>query len=1611
MENQVGEKVLNQLYRYIREKMPGESADSLIAFSRHYYDLVPFDDLEHIAVADLYGAVMSHWNLALQIRAGSQKIRVYNPTLEANGWQSRHTIVEIVIEDMPFLLQSIAMEINQQGLTNHLVIHPIYNVVRDEQGDFIDFAAAGGESGSEECLLHLEIDRQTDQGQLDFLQRRLQNVLIDVRAATQDWPACLEKMRTVIAELKQAESQEKVQGTGSSAFLQWLHDDHFVFLGYREYGLAQEPGKPGFIPIAGSGLGILRDSIAKLPDSTQTPMSADAFASIDNPEPLLITKATSRSTVHRPVFMDYVGIKQYAADGKLAGEKRFLGLYSSSAYLTELKSIPLVSDKILYVTERFAFRKSSHRARALSFIFQSLPRDEIFQADREVLYECVSAVIRLQERQRVRVFARHDVYGHFVSLLVFVPRDRYHTESRRKIQQILLEAFSAQNVDFSVQLSESILARIHFIIRTEIGCCIDYDVREIEQKIIEALTDWRDELRAELLNYHGEAKANALYNAYQDSFGAAYREDNSSRTAVLDIERFEQLLDRVAQAESLLYSPLTAMREKTLRFKLFSRGQASLSRSLPMLENMGVKVSDERPYAIAKKGCSDDLWMHDFGLLIEGDGASLNLDSLKPRFEEAFEQCWQGRMENDGFNQLILRAGIDWQQVNIFRGFYLYLRQIGIAFSQAYVESTLANNPEVVRLLIHLFDQRFDPSLAPDENGCSELCDAIERAIDKVSSLDEDRILRRYLNLIQAVVRTNYFRQPQDELGFPYFAAKFDSALVNGMPKPVPYREIFVYSPRAEGVHLRGGPVARGGLRWSDRREDFRTEVLGLMKAQMTKNAVIVPTGAKGGFIVKNLNKFSVPEQRRQEVVGCYRILIKGLLDLTDNLQHGQVVKPEGVNCYDGDDTYLVVAADKGTAQFSDFANELSSNYGFWLGDAFASGGSLGYDHKMMGITARGAWESVKHHFNRLGINYLKKPFSVVGIGGMVGDVFGNGMLLSKQIKLVAAFDREHIFLDPDPDPEISFLERKRLFGVAGAAWSDYDRSLISNGGGVYSRQLKSIQLSPQVMERLNVRHDHLAPNELIKCVLCAPVDLLWNGGIGTYVKAERESNLAVGDRANDAVRVNGKELRCRAVAEGGNLGFTQAGRIEYARRGGVVNTDSIDNSAGVDCSDHEVNIKILLDGLVSQGDLTAKQRNQLLANMTDAVATLVLTNNTMQNRAISMIERMSIGDMPGMQWLIELLENSGHLNRSLEAIPTNDALQDRQSRGKGLYRPEICVLLAYSKQLLKQKLFEELAQLDRALLQQELESYFPEMLRIKYPQQIHQHYLAHQIVANGLVNALVNRMGIVCPFRAMDETGYTVSTIVSTYKRVCRVFGVDALWSEIEHLQLHLADELVDVLYDHLRKLVGRAMRWFLGGDEPLTDEREVGLYLSGIEQLQHLLPEILSEASNKRIDEAVDRFIQQGVPAGLALNMATMDTLFLCLDVIWLHKSTNRSLQECGKAFFHLMESLELLWLRDQINRLPEKGVWQTLARRTSLEQFNAACCALSLAVLQHTGGSIQEKLDDWFAAYGVGIDRYLKLVAMVKSEASVELEKIAVLLKELQDISGCSRKVANS
>ncbi|MEZ0122122.1 MAG: NAD-glutamate dehydrogenase [Candidatus Reddybacter sp.] len=1599
------ETILDQLATMIDERMKGESAEDVLFFSQIYYLHIAEEDLVERALEDLYGAVLSHWNFARQRDKGKSKIRVYNPSLEDQGWQSCHSILEVVMEDRPFLVESIAMELNRQGLTNHLIIHPIFGVDRTAEGALKEIKATlndRSEKGAE-VFIHVEFDRLSDPARLEEISQNIAAVLGDVCAATEDWEACLEQVRLACTSLKNMPKVVNKQAAKEAVeFLDWAADDHFVFLGYREYQITNRDEVMGFCITPETGLGVLRDEIAALPKCGFLPLSDEACSQVCSKQPIIISKATSRSTVHRPGFMDYIGIKQFDKNGNVVGEKRFLGLYSSSAYQSNPSRIPLINNKIAHVIKQSGFTANTHNGKALLHILETLPRDELFHAKENELLNCSLGILQLAVSQRVRLFIRDDVYGHFFSVLVFVPRDRYTTNTRHKLQKIFLEVLQGDALDFKVQLSESILARIHFVIHRPDGRGIEYDLREIEQQIVDALHSWEDGLLDALHGYFGEEQGNHLHNHYGKGFSAAYRDDFSPRNAILDLERIEAMAGESGGIRMMLYQPLE-MEGNSLRFKLYCQDEpAPLSHTLPMLENMGVRVIDERPYEIIEQSSGASFWIHDFGLQ-QATGNEIDIERLKPLFQKVFEQVWSGRIENDGFNSLVIRAGMDWQEVTILRAFYFYLRQTGVAFSQGYVEQTLANNPETSRLLINFFITRFDPEEKAREKKLEKIKSGIENAIDQVASLDEDRILRRYLELIQAIVRTNYFCFCEDRKGFPYLSVKFDPLKILALPEPRPKHEIFVYSPRVEGVHLRGGNVARGGLRWSDRREDFRTEVLGLMKAQISKNAVIVPTGAKGGFVAKQLVDSMDREAVQSEVIDCYSTFIQGLLDVTDNLSGEEVVKPEKVLCYDEDDPYLVVAADKGTATFSDIANGIAIKHGFWLGDAFASGGSVGYDHKQMGITAKGAWESVKRHFRELGSDIQQEPFTVVGVGDMSGDVFGNGMLLSEQIKLVAAFNHLHIFLDPDPDPAVSFKERKRLFGLPRSSWEDYKKTVISRGGGIYLRRAKSIPLSAEVRAILGVDEKKMTPNRLIQAMLKAPVDLLWNGGIGTYVKSVQEHDGDVGDRANDAVRVNGSELNCKVVGEGGNLGFTQRGRIEFASKGGRVNTDSVDNSAGVDCSDHEVNIKILLNKIVSQGDLTAKQRNNLLDKMTGEVAELVLRHNYLQNGAISMIEAHAPEMLASHSRLIEVLEEEGLLNRGIEFLPNQDELEERKANKKGLLRPEISVLVAYSKMALKDRLLES-EYLETQYLLSELDGYFPVVLKKKFGKVFGEHRLKHEIIANQLVNNLVNRLGISFPFRMMDETGADIVAVVRNYRLACQLFSALEIWDEIEALDGLTSQPIQLDMGMEVRKLVERSMFWLQRNRyKAFLAEDVIKEFVPAIAQLSPTIIDLIHERELATVQEKVNQYRQDNVPEILAKRVAVLTSQFACLDIIAIKESSAQTLEEIAAVYFELGKQLRLGWLNANISKLPRSNFWQSLARSAVRDDFHAKGRALTIDILRNgvDVNSAEELVGAWCQQNSLAVERYQKLIQRIEAGSGIELEKVAVVLKELHEI----------
>ena len=1387
---------------------PAEDPAGAAEFLRRYYASVAADDVLRPTRRHLIGAALSLWKFGAKRRPGEVALRVVNPALASEGWQSPHTVVEIVHDDMPFLVSSVTGALNREGITLHLVAHPVVAVVRDREGRRTGVAlgaAAGDPNALVESYMHVELDQRTEAEEIATLRARLLEVLADVRHAVAGWQPMIERLRAATAELEthppDLPADRRREGL---EFLRWL-EAHFIFLGYREYDVVEEGGETFLRLDPESGLGVLSEVGAASIERSKRPLLPAAAVNARRPEPLFITKTYDVSNVHRPVHMDYIGVRRFGAGGEVVGERRFIGLFTAAVYDDSIHHIPLLRDKVARVTARAGFDPRGHNARTLGHVFESLPRDELFQVTDDELLELALGVMRLQERQRLALFVRQDPFERFVSCLVYVPRDHFNTRLRRRMEEILSAAFAGPVRAFDVRIGDSPLARVHFVLRTRPGAVPAYDPQEIEARLAEAARSWGDRLREELIAAHGEGEGLELFQRYETGSAAAYREHFEPRVAVDDIKRMEELA-ATGELQMRLYRPAGAPPER-VNFKVYSPELRLLSDVLPMLENMGLEVISEVPYEVRAKDRGTCYWLLDFEL-ITADRRAVDLGATYGRFQDAFARVWNGEVENDGFNRLVLTAGLAWSEVVVLRAYARYLRQTGIAFSQAYIEGTLARNPEPARLLYELFAARFDPEARAEAPArIAALQARVRAALAAVSSLDEDRILRRYLNLIHYTVRTNYFQRGDDGAPKPYLAFKLDSRHVDKLPDPRPLVEVWIYSPRVEAVHLRGGRVARGGIRWSDRPEDFRTEVLGLMKAQMVKNAVIVPVGAKGGFIVKRPPAGRA--ERQAEGVACYQIMMRGLLDVTDNLVAGEVAPPPRVVRHDDDDPYLVVAADKGTATFSDLANGIAAEYGFWLGDAFASGGSAGYDHKAMGITAKGAWESVKRHFRELGHDVQSEPFTAVGVGDMSGDVFGNGMLLSPHTRLVGAFNHLHVFVDPDPDPARSFAERRRLFDRR-LGWGDYDPAALSAGGAVYERTAKEVELSREARRRFGLEAESVTPDELVRALLTAPVDLLWLGGIGTFVKASEESHADVGDRFNDEVRVDAAALRCRVVGEGANLGFTQRARIEYALAGGRINTDAIDNSAGVDTSDHEVNIKVALARAVDRGALDAGERNRLLAAMTDEVAELVLRDNYLQTQAISVSESQGAAALDKQKRMMRELERAGRLDRRLEKLPDDEELDERLAAGRGLTRPEIAVLLAYGKlwlydRLLASSLPDDPERRDDLLL------YFPEPLRERFRADLEGHRLRREIIATHVTNSMVNRVGPTFASRLGGETGAAPAEVARAYTIARDAFDLRGVWAKIEALDNRVEAALQIHLIREVGRLVEAATRWFL--------------------------------------------------------------------------------------------------------------------------------------------------------------------------------------------------------
>ncbi|WP_329050895.1 NAD-glutamate dehydrogenase [Streptomyces violaceus] len=1601
--------------------------ESLISFLQRYYLHTAPEDLADRDPVDVFGAAVSHYRLAENRPQGTANVRVHTPTVEENGWTCSHSVVEVVTDDMPFLVDSVTNELTRQGRGIHVVIHPQFVVRRDVTGKLIEVlptpATGAGDLPHDahvESWIHVETDRETDRSDLKQITADLLRVLSDAREAVEDW----NKMREAAIRLAEGLPDESIPGDlpgpqveEARELLRWLADDHFTFLGYREYQLRDDDS---LAAVPGTGLGILRadphhdaeESHPVSPSFERLP--ADARAKAREHKLLVLTKANSRATVHRPSYLDYIGVKKFDADGNVVGERRFLGLFSSAAYTESVRRVPVIRRKVEDVLERAGFSPNSHDGRDLLQILETYPRDELFQTPVDELRSIVTSVLYLQERRRLRLYLRQDEYGRYYSALVYLPRDRYTTAVRLRIIEILKEELGGISVDFTAWNTESILSRLHFVVRvpqgTELPELSDSDKDRIEARLVEAARSWEDAF-AEALNAElGEERAAELLRRYAHAFPEGYKADHNPRAAVADLVHLEQLNAEVGKDFALsLYEPVGAAPEER-RFKIYRTGDAiSLSAVLPVLNRLGVEVVDERPYDLR---CPDRsvAWIYDFGLRMphsqNGSGDYL-ADDARERFQDAFAATWTGKAENDGFNSLVLSAGLTWRQAMVLRAYAKYLRQAASTFSQDYMEDTLRNNVHTTRLLVSLFEARMSPDR---QRAGHEIVDAlleeVDAALDQVASLDEDRILRSFLTVIKATLRTNFFQEAAGGKPHDYVSMKFDPQAIPDLPAPRPAFEIWVYSPRVEGVHLRFGKVARGGLRWSDRREDFRTEILGLVKAQMVKNTVIVPVGAKGGFVAKQLPDPGVDRDAwLAEGVASYKTFISALLDITDNMVAGEVVPPADVVRHDEDDTYLVVAADKGTATFSDIANGVAEKYNFWLGDAFASGGSAGYDHKGMGITARGAWESVKRHFRELGVDTQTEDFTVVGIGDMSGDVFGNGMLLSEHIRLVAAFDHRHIFIDPNPDAATSYAERRRLFELPRSSWEDYNKELLSAGGGIFPRTAKAIPVNAHIRQALGIeaKVTKLTPADLMKAIFQAPVDLLWNGGIGTYVKSSAESNADVGDKANDAIRVDGKDLRVKVVGEGGNLGLTQLGRIEFALHGGRINTDAIDNSAGVDTSDHEVNIKILLNGLVADGDMTVKQRNKLLAEMTDEVGHLVLRNNYAQNTAIANALAQSGSMLHAQQRFMKHLVREGHLNRALEFLPADRQIRERLAQGQGLTGPETAVLMAYTKITVAEELLHTSLP-DDPYLSTLLHAYFPTELREQFPEHLVSHPLRREITTTVLVNDTVNTGGTTYLHRLREETGASLEEIVRAQTAARAIFRQSPVWDRVEALDNRVEADVQTRIRLHSRRLVERGTRWLLNNrPQPLELAETVDFFADRVEQVWGQLPNLLRGADLEWYQKIFDELTGVGVPDELATRVAGFSSAFPTLDIVSVADRMDREPLDVAEVYYDLADRLRITQLMDRIIDLPRADRWQSMARAAIREDLYAAHSALTADVLAVGNGTStpEQRYKAWEQKNAAILGRARTTLEEIQGSDAFDLANLSVAMRTMRTL----------
>ena len=1584
---------LNQTASQELKQVEAQQFDNFINNAMHFYPDAAYlaRSAEHI--------FWSLWGLcrfSTEAASRATKIRVFNPKQQLDGWGSAYTTIYINQRDMPFLVDSLRIVLNRRGLNIFtLQSNPVWTV-RKADGAVTSIHSDYVSGAEREAFMTIEVDIHADSELVD-LREELLVVLDDVEVAVDAFDVMRQRVESLIAEL-QACAPKVEQLEESLEFLRWIHKGYFTFTGCVDFDMDKVGDNMSLSEVPNSRHGLLKKYSGDRRQGIAEELSPGVRALYESDELITITKSSQRSRVHRDVYSDYVVVKRFDAEGRVRGEVRFMGLYTSQFYSYSPQRIPLLRNKVNWVMDNSGFKPASHDGKALMAILDFHPRDELFFVNREILAETAIGIWQIYERRVIKVFMHPDPFDKFFTCIVYLPREAFNTRARMRIQQAIGAEIDAVESEFTTQfLPESVLVRIYLVYQIRSKKYLEVDSAQLEHIARQITHDWSDEFTDAATQLAGEIEGAALSRRFQRAFPAAYKERYSPIEAVNHIQLFDTLKSSGELAIALEHKQ--AGENNQLQLKLFHRDQPlELSDMIPMLENLGFRVVMEHPYLITPE-TDGDVWMQEFQLAFSLD-VNVDVSAVQGSFKDALSSVWKGEGENDSFNRLVIGARLDWRSVAMLRLYARYLKQLGLPYSQQFIADTLALYLDITRNLVALFKSYFDPRYASD--GRTERVEGLARKIieglDEVDNINEDNVIRGYLEVIQATLRTNFFQTLEDGSHKAYISVKLASEEISLAPKPRPAFEIFVYSPRVEGVHLRGGKVARGGLRWSDRLEDYRTEVLGLVKAQQVKNAVIVPTGAKGGFVAKRASMAAGRDAWLQEGIASYKIYIQALLDISDNLIDGEVVPPIDVVRRDGDDPYLVVAADKGTATFSDIANELSAANNFWLGDAFASGGGHGYDHKGMGITARGAWVAVQRHFREIGKDVQTEDFSVVGIGDMGGDVFGNGMLLSEHIQLVAAFNHLHIFIDPNPDAARTFGERQRLFETPRSTWDDFDKSLMSEGSAIYSRSAKSLRLTPEIKARFDIEEDDVSPVQLMTALLKSRVDLIWNGGIGTYVKSSSENNAEVGDRANDGLRVDGKALRCQVFGEGGNLGMTQRGRIEFCLKGGLCNTDFIDNAAGVDCSDHEVNVKILLNQLVVNGELSVDERNSFLVSMTDSVSELVLHNNVRQTQAISLALHRSDQQYAEYQRFMAWLESQGKLDRELEFLPTDDQLTDRLNRQQPAWtRPELAVLTCYSKVMLKEALLEA-DLLSDPVLARSVGRAFPPALVERYGTEVSEHQLRQEIASTQLANDLVDRVGFAFFFRQMEFTGGSAGDVIRAYTIVMGTLNINGLWEQIEQADLPAKVQLE--LLHILIRLARRTTRWVLRNRRLNINCTEmIEQFSQPMQDLLWHLPE-LHEAEWTNLWLAEKQVLSDlGVENQLAGRLAASDSMFMSMGIVDTALHLNQPIHQVAELNFKLGEYLSLDWFMAQIVDLQPHNRWQDLAREAYVDDLEGQRRRLSACLLKaSTVADMGLLLSNWQAQHPQLIRRWKSMVKDLRHSGTPDFAMISVALREL-------------